>query len=138
MELRNCPQCGRVFRYTVRNLCPDCYAEEEKLFERVRDYLADNPGAKLDKVEQETGVPADKILKWLKEGRLIAKGGAIPGLECERCGSPIETGRLCSKCSRELEEQIKKTIGSASVGQESRHESRQDRNFDWVKRRPGK
>lgn len=117
MDLRNCPQCGKVFRYTGRNLCHDCFAEEEKLFERVRDFLDDNQGAKLDKVEEATGVPADKILKWLREGRLISKGGVIPGLVCERCGAPVESGRLCGKCSRQLEEQIKTSIDKTAKDQ---------------------
>jgi flagellar operon protein (TIGR03826 family) len=117
MDLRNCPQCGKVFRYTARNLCPDCLTEEEKYFERVRDFLDENPGAKLDKVEEATGVSAEKILKWLREGRLISKGGVIPGLVCERCGAPVVSGRLCGKCSRQIEDQIKTSISNTGKAQ---------------------
>jgi len=103
VELRNCPECGKVFVYVTRNLCPECAAKEEELFRKVKDYLYEVPGATMEEIYEKTGVPPKKILEFLREGRLILKKENVNLiLHCEMCGQPILTGRLCDKCSREM------------------------------------
>lgn len=107
MELRNCPVCGKLFVYTVRDMCPDCAKKDEENYEKVRTYLYDVPDATLEKIANHTGVPEKSILEYLKEGRLILKKSNINILlKCEMCGSPIATGRLCEKCAKEFKRGI--------------------------------
>lgn len=105
-SVRNCARCGRVFVFRGREICPDCVAEEEEQFERVRLFLRDSPGASLAEVEEATGVPADVILSFLRQGRLLASDGLKGNLRCERCGAPIDEGHLCSRCSEELAREV--------------------------------
>ncbi|WP_245984897.1 hypothetical protein [Biomaibacter acetigenes] len=53
MELRNCPVCGKLFVYTVRNLCPECAKKDEENFEKVRQYLYDVPQATLEEIAEK-------------------------------------------------------------------------------------
>lgn len=108
-ELRNCPQCGRLFAYQGRNLCKKCQEEEENEYLIVRKYVRDNPGATIFEVSEATGVEEEKILHFLREGRLQSKGLAL-ALECERCGRKIASGRYCSQCLKELENEIKSVV----------------------------
>ncbi|MFZ5640019.1 MAG: hypothetical protein ACOY4Q_04945 [Bacillota bacterium] len=112
-ELRNCPQCGKVYMYMVRNLCPACIDLEEKQYEEVKDYLRKNPGAQIEQIVEDTGVDESKVLRWMRDGRLIVTGtGGRPVLVCQRCGRQVERGNLCSKCTQFLAEEINATKGS--------------------------
>lgn len=73
-EPRNCRRCGKLFLSTGPSECPACLEAAEEVFERVRLYLIENPGASLDRVAKATGVPAEAILRYLREGRLQARG----------------------------------------------------------------
>ncbi|HHX23594.1 MAG: TIGR03826 family flagellar region protein [Tepidanaerobacteraceae bacterium] len=107
MKLKNCPQCGKLFIYSLHNLCPDCIAKDEDNYNLVRDYLYDNPNASVDEISEKTGVPSKNILEYLKEGRLILKKNNINILlSCERCNEPILSGRFCEKCAGKLKNSL--------------------------------
>jgi len=103
MDLRNCPECGKLFVYVHRNLCPDCLKKDEEDFERVRDFINSNPKATIEEVSEGTEVPVKKILEHLKEGRLILQSNNVNIiLKCEICGESILTGRICESCGKKL------------------------------------
>ena len=104
MELRNCPQCGKVFAFDgTHKVCDVCREDEEIKFQRVKEYLWEHPKASIDEVHEETEVEKELIIKFVKDDRLVAEGIDIDiVLECERCGSPITSGRFCNKCQQEL------------------------------------
>ena len=47
---------------------------EEKMFEKVKAYLEDNPGAVLEDVADATDVRDKTILKWIDQGRIQVGG----------------------------------------------------------------
>ncbi len=98
MEMRNCPRCGRVFSYMSSPICDACTREEEKIFELVKQYIYDNPNATATQISEATEVSVKKILKYLKDGRLLAVAGMAKLLACETCGTAISTGRYCHSC----------------------------------------
>lgn len=109
MELKNCPECGKLFVYSVREICPDCAQKDEENLEKVRDYLYKNANATIEEISEETGVPTNKILGYLKDGHLMLKEGNPFLLVCEKCKTPILTGRYCDKCKEELKRKLSKT-----------------------------
>lgn len=106
MELRNCPECGKLFTFLSRNLCPECVALEDEYIRKIQQYLDDQGGATVTEISDGTGIPEEKIISLLREGRLIIRGEAYL-LECERCGEPIRTGRYCASCRASLEASLK-------------------------------
>ncbi|WP_058485997.1 TIGR03826 family flagellar region protein [Defluviitalea phaphyphila] len=109
MEIRNCKKCNRLFQYvTGRVICPACKEEEEKVFKKIKEYLYEHPKATLVQVSQETGASIPTIKHYIREGRLIITPESPIGIECERCGTMIKTGRFCEKCAYEIERDMKK------------------------------
>jgi predicted amidophosphoribosyltransferase len=107
-----CSQCGKLFAGGGR-LCPECAQAEEEEFERVRAYLDQHPGAEVEEVSRATGVPGSKILRYLREGRLMSvPRGAT--LACERCGRKVDYGRFCLPCAQELSRVLKPGRGEVS------------------------
>lgn len=112
MEIKNCRRCNRLFQYvTGRMICPVCRDEEEKDFQRVKDYLYDHPKAPLAQVSQETDVSVSTIKHYLREGRLLISPDSPIGIECEKCGTMIKTGRFCERCAYELEKSMRAVTG---------------------------
>jgi len=91
-------------------MCPDCIKKEEELFDKVRDFLYENPNSSLEEVTEATGVDVKKILDFLKEGRLILKQGNPYLLKCEVCGKAILTGRYCEQCAAEMTKKFNKGL----------------------------
>ena len=105
MELRNCAGCDRPFLYAGNELCPDCLRKEQKEFEKVYHYLRDNPNASIHQLCEDTGVDEKLVLKFLRQGRLqLAEASYL--LQCEFCGQPITTGRICLECARSIQGSI--------------------------------
>lgn len=108
MKIMNCKQCGRVFQAEgIEKLCSRCRSNDEEDFKVVREYIYDNPDANIKDVAEETGVLEEKILKFLRAGKLILKGENAMVLDCERCGKGISTGRYCDECSSAMARELK-------------------------------
>lgn len=111
MEMRNCPQCGKIFAYVRTNLCPACVQKDEDEFRKVRTFIAKNPGVDIVTVSEETGVDEEKIVRYLKEGRILnSSPNTKINIECELCGVLIPQGRYCKACTEKLTSGLKKTI----------------------------
>jgi flagellar operon protein (TIGR03826 family) len=109
-ELANCPRCGRLFvKHSIRDVCEQCYKEEEALFEKVYQFLRkrENRTATMAQVVEATGVSESLITKWIKIGRLQLVHFPNLGYPCESCGTMIREGQLCPKCRTKLQRELK-------------------------------
>ena len=100
MELKNCRRCNKVFTYMAGlPICPACAKEDERIFDEVSEYIRENPGAPLSAVSNELNISYDKLLKYVKEGRLQirAENGGFYRF-CEKCGEMITDGKFCKHC----------------------------------------
>lgn len=118
--LRNCKKCNRLFSSVDGNsLCSRCNDDIDDEFTRVREYIYDNPSSSVKDVSIATGVEADAILKWIREGKIVlSKGSSIAF--CDRCGEPTDGGRFCAKCVHELSTGLKSGIGESTEAQRQR------------------
>ena len=108
-DLRNCPICGRVFAYQGRDICNKCLEKEDNDYAVVRRYVREHPGASVSEVAEATEIDEDKILQFLRDGRLISRGLSYTTM-CERCGKTIPSGRFCETCLKKLGAEIKGLI----------------------------
>jgi flagellar operon protein (TIGR03826 family) len=113
MDVRNCSECGRIYAYNGKLICPKCVEAEEKEFQKVKQFLWDHPGANVLEVTEATGVDEKKVMRYLREGRLqLVPGQAAIMLKCERCETVIYGGRFCDKCTREISREFKSGFGN--------------------------
>ncbi|WP_404454315.1 hypothetical protein LG329_05365 [Virgibacillus necropolis] len=103
-ELANCTRCNELFVKTLKDICKNCYNEEENAFQKVSRFLRlkKNREATLPEVEEETGVSGQLITKFIKEKRLLTSQFPKLAYPCEKCGNNINTGKLCTACADEL------------------------------------
>lgn len=107
MDVKVCRSCKKMFQYIAGpELCPKCRQAEEEMFQKVKEYLREHPGANMYEVNQETEVSATLIEKFLRQGRLQVASDSPIGLTCERCGKKITTGRFCNDCKSEVANQL--------------------------------
>ena len=100
MDVRNCKMCGNLFNYTGSPLCPACNNKMEKKFSEVKDYIRENPTSSISVVSEETEVP--------KESGVV--------IQCEKCGAPILTGRLCKECKRTMTKSLESLYSVNAAG----------------------
>lgn len=118
-ELRNCRKCGKMFTYTGNSaFCQVCVRKEEEDYQKVKEYLYDNPGASMNEVSSVTGVSVEKIMRFLREGRLEIVEGSNIVLECERCKRSIRTGRFCNDCVKGIEGELESAAKDISASLE--------------------
>lgn len=114
MEVRACKKCGSLFNFiSGMSLCQACMKEIDDKFPKVKQYIYDNPGVGIQQVSEENEVPTAIIKKWVKEERLAFAEGSAIGVECERCGKMILTGRFCEACKAEVKQQFGSIIKSS-------------------------
>lgn len=135
MDLRNCAECGALYAYTGRNICSKCLDKEEEQYKKVRRYVRDHPGASIYEVSQETAIEEEKILQFIRDGRLQSQG--FKGvLECEGCGKSISAGRLCEDCIIQRDMEIRGVLHHA--GKEPAPEKKTRNTSERVYVREGK
>lgn len=111
MTLKNCGKCGRMFAADDhQKFCSNCVENDDELFKIVREYVYDNPSATVQDTAEATEVSEEKILKFLRQGKLQLRGDGV-GLDCERCGKSIPSGRFCDNCAHEMAQGFKKATG---------------------------
>lgn len=103
MEVRNCKGCGKLFNYvTGPSICPRCTKELDDKFTEVKIYIYDHPGAGIQEVSETMEVSIGQIKRWIREERLEFSEQSMFGIECEKCGAMIRTGRFCHSCKEKL------------------------------------
>ncbi|MCU9612988.1 hypothetical protein OEV98_05415 [Caldibacillus lycopersici] len=107
MNLANCEKCGELFvKIATRELCNNCFQEEEEAFKKVKEFLADknNKSASLIEMSERTGVEEDLIYKFIRKGRIQVFNSPNITYPCENCGKEIRSGKLCEECLTEMKE----------------------------------
>lgn len=103
MDVRNCKECGKVFNFiNGPPLCPSCTKKLDQKFEKVKEYIYDNPGAGIQEVSEENEVTISQITSWIRQERLTFAEDSPIGLDCEVCGATIKTGRYCNLCKSKM------------------------------------
>ena len=117
MRVINCKECGKLFQYDgISKLCFQCRKADDEDFRKVKDYLYEFPRETISTVSEETEVSEDKILRYLREGKLEITGDSAGILlECESCGTGIRTGRYCDRCALELERGLKAGLEEKTI-----------------------
>ncbi len=112
MDVRNCRTCGRLFNYIggPPNTCPACREELEKKFQKVKEYIRENPKVSMQQIADDNEVTTNQIRQWIREERLQFTDDSDIGIECENCGATIKTGRFCENCKNTMANNLSSAI----------------------------
>ena len=117
MEIKNCRECGMMFNYTGGlQVCPNCMKKMEEKFIEVKKYIYDNPGAGIQQVSDEMEVSIKLLKKWIREERLTFSADSGVGIDCERCGKTILSGRFCDECKNKVTHQLDRAYDKPTAG----------------------
>lgn len=117
LNVKNCPQCGRIFAVGIREICPECAKKIDQQYELCYAYLRENKMATITQLSDETGVSVSQITKFIREGRISI--GELPEMSypCDVCHKPIRKGMMCDSCRQRFVgavEGIKKDLSEQS------------------------
>ena len=111
MDVHNCRVCGRLFNYlSGPDVCPACKDAAEKKFQTVRDFVRENPRASIQEIADQNEVTTNQIRMWIREERLQFADDSPVGIECEKCGAMIRTGRFCDNCKNNMASALSDSI----------------------------
>ncbi|MCX7970431.1 MAG: hypothetical protein N3A57_02535 [Negativicutes bacterium] len=100
---------------TYYDICPACIKVEEDNYAKIREFLR-SLGRKstVDEIVENTGVAKKYVVRMMDSGRLLSDF-AIE-YSCAMCGTLISAGRLCSKCTGQVNEQVRKMEEESAAG----------------------
>ena len=111
MNLRNCARCGKMFNYlSGQPICENCKKAAEEDFQRVKQYIIDNPRAGFTEISEKCEVTTKQIQQWVREERLMFAADSPIQFTCEKCGERIQTGRFCAKCRSNMANNLNNTF----------------------------
>ena len=103
MEVRTCAQCKKLFNYlSGMPICPGCKDKLEEKFLEVKEYVREHPHENISEVAEANEVSSAQIRRWIREERLAFSDESGVGLDCEKCGKLIKTGRYCEQCKENI------------------------------------
>jgi hypothetical protein len=97
MWVENCPECGRVYQKTGRNMCQSCSKRMDKEIRDCKEYMWHNPNITTEELSRAINVNVSAIYQMIKDG-LIVKSYPNLTYPCESCAVPIHRNRLCVQC----------------------------------------
>lgn len=123
MDVKNCRMCGRLYNHISGDkICPACKEKLEDQFQQVKEYIRENKNASFTMVAEENEVSIQQIKHWIREERLIFAEDSIVGVECEKCGAMIRTGRFCVSCKDKMANEMKRLVKDGELDiQEARN-----------------
>ncbi len=112
-NLSNCSKCGNLFIFNGTNICQQCLQKVEEEYKLCADYLREHNLVNIYALSSETGVSVRQITQFVREGRISVAESPNLGYPCDSCGTLINKGRLCDKCTNNFNQKVKKvTEGS--------------------------
>lgn len=71
MSLLNCIHCGKLFvqNRLVLEICPACFALQEREFLLCREYLREHPTT-VQELSENTRISLSRMMDWIREGRI--------------------------------------------------------------------
>ncbi len=130
MNVRNCRRCKKLFNYMVGPIiCPACREELEQEFQKVKKYIQEHTRCDIRTVSEACEVDAAQIRQWVREERLEFADDSAVGLNCERCGKMIKSGRFCQECKTDMTKTLNNAMAlgrgtaSGSAGSKSSNDA---------------
>src|SRR5690625_1618136 len=136
-ELANCSRCNAVFVKVMRDICQNCFYEEEEAFEIVYRFISkrENREATVSEIVEATEVEEEIIIKFIREKRLRTSQFPKLAYPCEKCGIEIISGKLCQSCSEDILREFEQQERLEKQEQEKQQEERRANTYFSIDRK---
>lgn len=116
---RTCSECGGKYKFDGRGAytCVECGHVTYDDFGKIRMYIDVHGPSPAVAISEGTGVPVQKINRYLRQGRIEIPDGSGEYIGCERCGEPIRYGRYCPACAAALSKSMSVSLSSGDIGE---------------------
>jgi methionyl-tRNA synthetase len=94
----------------------------EQKFQEVKKFIYDHPDASVNDVSEANDVSVKQLKQWIREERLMFTSATATGIECEKCGAPIRSGRYCDKCKQEMSNSLSGLLDKPSAPESTKRE----------------
>ncbi|WNF36587.1 hypothetical protein RJD24_19535 [Bacillaceae bacterium IKA-2] len=125
-DLKNCPNCNKIFVRNLRDVCQDCYKKEEEDFQTVYQFVRkkENRMASMKEVEEGTDVKEELVVKFIKQGRLHLQSFPNLAYPCESCKRMIREGRICGECKGNITSGLSRMDSEKKFADRKRNEEK--------------
>jgi predicted amidophosphoribosyltransferase len=117
-------RCKKLYTSGTLNLCTACAKELDECVRTIGAYLDEHPRANIKTISEETEVSERDIQYLLRTERLQLVN---TGLVCDKCGTPINSGRYCNKCRADMEKEFTQVAKDMEQKSHSESEARNKR-----------
>ena len=124
MQVKQCEFCRMP--HIGNKLCGDCLVRLDEDFFKIKEYLYEHDRAGIEEVSDATGVSRKSIFYLLREERLLVgdeNGCANNLLTCQSCKKPINTGRMCAGCKKEVLNELHRSVTPVTPPKQIKEES---------------
>lgn len=107
--IRTCRRCkASIHENSLHEYCLDCMKKIDEVFDKIREYLREYPGATAYEMEQRLGISAHVINNFVRDGRLIEIPNEYLNIECLRCGCLLLSAhhKYCPLCEIAIQKEI--------------------------------
>lgn len=107
--MRVCKKCKTyIHENSLYDYCNKCYGKVEEIFEKIRIYLKEYPGATAYEMQERLGIPAHVINNFVKDGRLEEIPNEYLNVECMRCKCLLLSAhhKYCPACEVEIHKEL--------------------------------
>lgn len=109
--LKTCRRCKTpIHENSLQEYCSRCYKVIEDVFDKIREYLREYPGATAYEMEQRLEIPVHVINNFVKDGRLVEIPNGYLNIQCARCGCLLLSAhhKYCPSCEVDMRRGIQK------------------------------
>lgn len=111
LNVKTCRRCKKIIdSHSIHVYCTECSKTIEKIFDRIREYLNEYPGATAFEIEQRLNIPIHVVNNFVKDGRLIEVPNEFLNVECQRCGTLLLSShhKFCPQCEYQMLKDLEK------------------------------
>ncbi|ABR48634.1 hypothetical protein Amet_2481 [Alkaliphilus metalliredigens QYMF] len=115
---RACKKCkSPVQESALYDYCDNCYQKIEEVFDKIRAYLIEYPGATGFEMEQRLGIPIHVINNFVNDGRLEEIPNEYLHVDCQRCGCLLLSAhhKYCPKCEIDVIRELNQAKDSFKI-----------------------
>jgi len=134
-NLSNCSRCNKLFIKVNSDICPACYKALDEEYQICAEYIKEHKLVSVYEVSDATGVTVKQIIRFIKEGRISIADSPNLGYPCETCGTIINEGKLCKKCSERLHNDFKQVMDNNNKPKEKEADGKSRNAYFEIKNR---